>query len=353
MVRVAAIGAWIWLAAWSAHAVEPPTSDAARTAYASAAALQNREAWDLAAEEWASLLKAHPTDPLALKGRYYLAVCQLKAADWPAAEKTLRDVIASKADADTQALARLEFGRGLFRTAQAKPAPAAFAAAATTLADFLATSPAHPQAAEAASLAAESLWQAGRRDEAIAAWQAFIRDRGTAPQVPDVLYALGVGLAEQGKRPEAAAVLERFAKEHPGHRLAEDVALWRADVALALDRPADAETIAGPIAAGGGPRAGAPTRPSGSSSRGSGPSPAWPSPTRRPTCTAPSTSSASTSSARAGSSASSASSRTTSGHPGGSGRTSPRRSRAPTGSATSSLPGTCSRTPTSPRSGCG
>jgi len=255
MVRVAAIGAWIWLAAWSAQAAEPPTSDAARTAYASAAALQNREAWDLAAEEWTALIKSHPTDPLALKGRYYLAVCQLKAADWPAAEKTLRDVIASKADADTQALARLELGRGLFRAAQAKPAPAAFAAAATTLADFLATSPAHPQAAEAASLAAESLWQAGRRDEAIAAWQAFIRDRGTAPQVPDVLYALGVGLAEQGKRPEAAAVLERFAKEHPGHRLAEDVALWRADVALALDRPADAETIAGPIAAGGGPRA--------------------------------------------------------------------------------------------------
>jgi TolA-binding protein len=255
MVRVVVIGVVVWLAAWSAHAVEPPVSDAARAAYASAAALQNREAWDLAAEEWQALLRAHPADPLAVKGRYYLAVCQLKAGDWPAAEKTLRDVIASKADAETRALARLELGRGLFRTAQAKPAPAAFATAATALADFLATSPTHPQAAEAASLAAESIWQAGRRDDAIVAWQAFLRDHAGAPQVPDVLYALGVGLAEQGKRPDAASVLERFAKEHPKHRLADDVALWRADLALALERPADAEKIAAPVAAGNGPRA--------------------------------------------------------------------------------------------------
>ena len=57
-----------------ARAADPESSDAARAAYASAAALQNREAWDLAAEEWQALQKDHPQDPLALKARYYLGI---------------------------------------------------------------------------------------------------------------------------------------------------------------------------------------------------------------------------------------------------------------------------------------
>ncbi|MFM7138409.1 MAG: tetratricopeptide repeat protein, partial [Planctomycetota bacterium] len=232
MIRVLPLIAWLGLVSVGAvAATAAESSDAARAAYASAAALQNREAWELAAEEWAALVKAHPADPLALKGRYYLAICQLKQNDWAAAERTLRDVIASKADAETLALARLDLGRGLYRAAQKKPDPQAFAAAAAALREFTTASPAHPQAAEAAHLTGEALWQAGRRDEAIAVWQAFLRDHPRAAKTPDVLYALGVGLAEQKKFAEAAPVLERFAKDHASHRLADDVALWRADVA--------------------------------------------------------------------------------------------------------------------------
>jgi cellulose synthase operon protein C len=256
MIRVLSLTAWLGLLlAIPASAPAAESSDVARAAYASAAALQNREAWDLAAEEWAAFLKAHPADPLALKGRFYLAICQLKEDDWPAAQQTLRDVIASKADADTLALARLELGRGLYRAAQQKPDPQAFAAAAAALREFTTASPAHPQAAEAVHLTGEALWQAGRRDEAIAAWQAFLRDHPGAAKTPDVLYALGVGLAEQKKFAEATPVLERFAKEYADHRLADDVALWRADVAVALSRPADVERIVAPLAAGTGPRA--------------------------------------------------------------------------------------------------
>jgi TolA-binding protein len=256
MLRETFIIGWLWIAmATAGVAAESPSSEAARAAYASAAALQNREAWDLAAEEWQALVTAHSTDPLALKGRYYLAICQLKSGNWSAAERTLREVIASTADADTKLSARLELGRGLFRAAQAKPAPQAFAAAAAAFAEFLRAAPNHAHAAEAAALAAESLWQAGRRDDAIAAWQTFVRDRVKAPQMPDVLYALGVGLAEQKRHADAEAVLRRFASEYPTHRLADDVALWRADMALALDRPADAEKVVTAVASGKGPRA--------------------------------------------------------------------------------------------------
>jgi TolA-binding protein len=247
-----------WLAvgvADPATAADPESSDAARAAYASAAALQNREAWDLAAEEWQALLQAHPTDPLALKGRYYLAVCQLKSDQWPAAAKTLREVIASPADAATKAVARWELGRGAFVAAQATPSPAAYAAAATDLREFLEKSPGQPQAADATHFLGEALWQAGKRDEAIAAWTRFVKDHPDSPRMAEVLYALGVGQAETGGRAAAAATLERFARSFPQHKLADDVALWRADIASAAEQHAVAEQVLQPVTTGTGPRA--------------------------------------------------------------------------------------------------
>jgi len=117
------------------------SSDAARVAYASAAALQNREAWDLAAEEWAALIAAHPQDPLARKGRYSLGICQLKADQWSEAQKSFRELVAAGGDPATVALARWEIGYGEFRRAQSQPKPEAYAAAAKALAEFLEKSP--------------------------------------------------------------------------------------------------------------------------------------------------------------------------------------------------------------------
>jgi len=235
---------------------EPPASnDAARTAYASAAALQNREAWDLAAEEWQALVKAHPQDPLAAKGRYYLAICQIKNGQWPDAAATLRDVVASKADAATITLARWELGRGTYQAAQAKPTPEAYAAAATALREFLDASPQAAEAAEAQHLLGEALWQAGRRDEALATWGEFVRDRAGSPRLPEVLYALGVGQAETGDRAAAAATLARFAKDFPKHKLAADVVLWRADLAVKSGRLDEARPLLEQALAAGGPQA--------------------------------------------------------------------------------------------------
>ena len=231
------------------------SSDAARSAYAAAAALQNREAWDLAAEEWEALIKAHPTDPLADKGRCYLGICQLKSGQREKAAETFRQVIASKADAATVALARWELGRSAFDAAQAKPSPETFAVAARSLQEFLEKSAGQPQTPDALFFLGESLWQAGKRDEALAAWLRFVREHDKAPRLPDVLYALGVGQAEAGKREEAAATFKRFANAFPTHALAEDVAIWRADLATAGSNAADAEKILATVIDGKGNRA--------------------------------------------------------------------------------------------------
>ena len=231
------------------------SSDAARSAYATAAALQNREAWDLAAEEWEALIKAHPTDPLADKGRSYLGICQLKNGQREKAAETFRQVIASKADAATVALARWELGRSAFDDAQAKPSPEAFVVAARSLQEFLEKSPGQPQSPDALFFLGESLWQAGKRNEAIATWQRFLREHEKSPRLAEVLYALGVGQAETGTRDEAAATLKRFAETFPTHALADDVAIWRADLATAGGNAAETEKILATVIDGKGSRA--------------------------------------------------------------------------------------------------
>ena len=188
----------------------PVSSETAKTAYAAAAALQNREAWDLAAEEWQALIAAHPQDPLATTARYYLGLCRIKQSQWAEAAKTLEE--------------------------------------------FLAAAAKQPQAAEAQHLLGEALWQSGQREAALAAWQRFVAEHPTSPRLPDVLYALGIGETQAGKKDQAALTLARFAKEFPSHALAADVAIWRADLALAAGQPAAAQQVLEPVAAAAGPR---------------------------------------------------------------------------------------------------
>lgn len=230
------------------------SSTAARSAYAAAAALHNREAWDLAAEEWEAFLESHPRDTLAPKARCYLGICQMNTDRWPQAIETFGAVIRAGVDPEAVALARWELARGTFAAAQATAAPDDFATAAARLGDLLTAAPAHPQAAAALHLLGESLWQSGRPAEALAAWRRFTADHAGSPLLPDVLYALGVGEAETGARAEAAGTLARFAKEFPTHALAPDVGLWRADVAADADDLAAAETILTALVSAATPR---------------------------------------------------------------------------------------------------
>jgi cellulose synthase operon protein C len=253
-VLTACLGAWCGSLASADAADEATSTPAARAAYTAAAALQNREAWDLAAEEWASLVATHPADPLAVKGRYYLGICQAKRGDWPAAAKAFRDVLGTAADEETKSLARWELARGSFQTAQRDPSPQAYAVATAALRDFLSHGAGQPQRDEAAFCLGESLWQEGQQESAIAVWKRFLAEYPSSPRLPDVLYALGVGQAQIKQPAEALVTLKRFADSFPTHPLANDVAIWRADAAIAIDDAAEVERVLTPLAAGKGNR---------------------------------------------------------------------------------------------------
>jgi len=236
----------------TAAADDPPkpaaeaSAEGAKSAYAAAAALQNRDEWSLAAEEWESLVKRFPEDPLAGKAWYYLGICLAKADRFADAARAFEKVASAKADPETRGLAAFERGRSLYSEARSGKKDA-YAKAADALAAFRAKEPKHPKAADAWSLEAESLWQAGRKADAVDRWNGFIGEHGKAPtmspRLPEVLYALGVGLAELGRKEESLAAFDRFAKEFPSHPLAADVTIWRADMLLQASRPADAEKL--------------------------------------------------------------------------------------------------------------
>jgi TolA-binding protein len=223
------------------------SAEAAKAAYAAAAALQNRDEWDLAAEEWESLVKRFPGDPLAGKAWYYLGICRSKTKRFTDAAAAFARAADAPGDAETAAVAAFERGRALYAEAQAGRA-AAYAEAASALGGFVAKHPKHPKVADAISLEAEALWQAGRKAEAVERWKAFVALKdmeggGKAARLPDVLYALGVGLAELGRKEEALAAFDAFAKNHAAHQLAKDVMIWRGDLLLQLSRPAEAERL--------------------------------------------------------------------------------------------------------------
>ena len=250
------VGFVVSLAPWqgvSAAEAPPRASPAAKAAYTTAAALQNRGAWDLAAEAWGTLLRDHPLDPLAAKGRYYLGLCRLQEGKWPEAAEAFRAVVNSRgqdggADAETALAARWELGRGAFAVAQGTPTVQSYSDAVGALREYLAAMPDEGQAAEASHLLAESLWQAGDRAAAVGAWLEFVRDRPASPRLPAVLYALGVAQTEMGEADAAAATLRRLAESFPADELADEVAIRRSDLALANEEPAEAARLVVDIA---------------------------------------------------------------------------------------------------------
>src|SRR6187455_2170063 len=75
---------------------EPATEqvdEAATRQYAAAVALQKRELYDLAAEEWLTFIKNFPTDPRMDRGYHYLGICYLKDEQFPKAIEALSKVL--------------------------------------------------------------------------------------------------------------------------------------------------------------------------------------------------------------------------------------------------------------------
>ena len=96
-IIVSAFSLLVILSPAASHAQTTPSGgvDLAGREYAAAAALQNRQQYELAAQEWAQFLKSYPQDARAPRARHYLGLCQLKNQQYAAAAQTFSALLAS------------------------------------------------------------------------------------------------------------------------------------------------------------------------------------------------------------------------------------------------------------------
>ena len=194
----------------SAKEAAKSTAEAIRV-YRSAVALQNRESFDLAADEWAAFLKDHGGDPLAGKARHYLGVCLLQQKKYADAAAAFEKAQASGI-AELEPASRLYLGLSYYQLGRGGDA-GALEKAGQAFDKLLKQFPDSKQAPQALMYLGESYYAAKQLDEAAKAYNALMDKFPKDPLVQEALFALGVALQEKGDSPAAKKALERFTRE--------------------------------------------------------------------------------------------------------------------------------------------
>ena len=219
-----------------------PASEAADRQFKTAAALQNREQFDLASDEWTQFIKKFPTDQRIGFARCYLGLCQFKADQFAAASQTFEALLADApklpaaalkaelADGSTADLLEqtyLYLGLSQFKqasAAQLKPADRAalYQRAAATFAAPAAKYPQGKYASSCAVLPGGNCLRLG--SEAAGHWLVSTIRPGF-PQdalAANAQYGLGVAQAELGQAAAAESTFLTFLKSFPASDLAPE-----------------------------------------------------------------------------------------------------------------------------------
>jgi TolA-binding protein len=232
-----------WFAALPAHAQQAET---ATPQYAAAAALQNREQYDLAADEWRKFLQNYPGDPRVGRARHYLGLCQLKGKQYAAAAETFDKLLADSsrqppvADVDFAPSNYLYLGLAQYNLGQAGQATM-LERAAQTFATLAKNFPQSKFLSQALYYQGETAYALGRKTDAARFYDQVVRQFPRDALVADALYALGVTQEETGQHAAADATYASFLTSFPRNALAAEVTMRRGDVLLAQGKIDEAE----------------------------------------------------------------------------------------------------------------
>lgn len=214
-------------------ATEAP-SDAATRRFAAATALENRDQYDQAADEWSGFLKDYPQDPRADRAEFHLGFCRLKNDRYPEAIDAFRHLISERPKSSSLASAWFHLGLAYYDGAVAAGAQGnkdhaakSFELAAETFATHLGKFPQAKEAARALFYRAESLYESGKKAEAAQLYDDFARRYGSHELLDSALYGLGVAREELGETAAAADAYQRYLKASTvGQRTGEVLLRW-------------------------------------------------------------------------------------------------------------------------------
>lgn len=243
-IAKAIVGSVLLCAAWtySALAAEPLADSAAARAYAAAAALQNRQLYELAADEWGRFLEKHPQDARADLAHYYRGVCLFQTKQYEPAAGEFRAVVVGHPKSQQLEAAYYQLGLALYRHGQANHAEA-YVQAAEALALLAQKFPQSKRLPAATFYRGEALYGGGDKPGAIAEYERFLKSYPQHELAPEALYALTVSQDEVGQGALAAQSARRFLETYPQHRLAAEVRLRLAQIWIADGKAVDAEAL--------------------------------------------------------------------------------------------------------------
>lgn len=222
-----------------AQAVEARAAD---QQFAAAAGLHNRQAFDLAADEWEKFLKDFPKDKRVSEARHYLGICRLQKEDYAGAATVLQQLLTADPKFEQIASSQLYLGLAQFNLARGGK-DAEYANAEKSLGDLLKAHPEGKHVAQALYYRGEAQYAQGKKAEAVQSYEKFVAAHTDDPLLPDALYALGVALDETGKRNEAAQAYVDFLKQFPENPLKIDVGVRRAELLVTDGKLDEAEKL--------------------------------------------------------------------------------------------------------------
>ncbi|HEY2837823.1 MAG TPA: tetratricopeptide repeat protein [Pirellulales bacterium] len=224
----------------AAIAQEAKGSDAATRQYATAAALQNREQYELAIDEWKKFLANYPKDERADKANHYLGLCLLQAKQFEPAMAAFQRVIADYPKSTMAEPSYLYQGLAQYNLARGGKAEF-YPQAEATFRALLEKFPRSKNVPQAAFYRGESLYAQGKKAEAVTLYEYVVKNFPQDPRLPDALYALGVAQDELGEAAAAEATFATLTQKFPKSPLLGEVTLRRGEALLAQKKYAEAE----------------------------------------------------------------------------------------------------------------
>lgn len=195
---------------------------AAAAQFRTAVALQKREQYDLAADEWEAFLKDFGKDPRVASATYNLGLCRFNNKQYAAAADQLARLVKDYPASDKLASGQYLLGVSHFYLGQAGDA-AEFAKADEVLEAFLVKNPNAKEKPQALYFAGESKYLQGKKKEAAAWYARLLEEHADDKLAVDALYNLGVAQQETNDWQAAEATFGQFAKQYPQHRLGSEV----------------------------------------------------------------------------------------------------------------------------------
>jgi TolA-binding protein len=200
--------------------------------YNAAVALQNREVYDLAGEQWIKFIDTYPTEPRRDRAFHHLGVCYLKTSKLDLALQSFQAVITSYPKSEMLEATYLYLGLTQYTMGQSGRAEM-YDAAATTLETMLGRYPKGKHAPQALFYRAECLYARGKKTEAAQMYSQLVEKYPADRLACDALYALGVSQEEMRDFVSAGKTYDLFVEKFPGSPLVTEVGMRRGETLLA------------------------------------------------------------------------------------------------------------------------